>query len=88
MPKTLADIKKLLDSHLGKRLHLKVNGGRRRTIERTGVLSETYRAVFVVELDQEESSFERVSYSYADILTDAVEITVLDGAGQTEFVVK
>ena len=88
MPKTLADIKKLLDSHLGKRLHLKVNGGRRRTIERTGVLSETYRAVFIVELDQEESSFERVSYSYADILTDAVEITVLDGAGQTEFVVK
>ncbi len=88
MPKTLADIKKLLDSHLGKRLHLKVNGGRRRTIERTGVLSETYRAVFVVELDQEESSFERVSYSYADILTDAVEITVLDSAGQTEFVVK
>lgn len=88
MPKTLADIKKLLDSHLGKRLHLKVNGGRRRTIERSGVLSETYRAVFVVELDQEENSFERVSYSYADILTDAVEITVLDSAGQTEFVVK
>lgn len=88
MPKTLADIKKLLDSHLGKRLHLKVNGGRRRTIERTGVLSETYRAVFVVELDQEENAFERVSYSYADVLTDAVEITVLDSAGQTELVVK
>ena len=88
MPKTLADIKNLLDSHLGKRLHLKVNGGRRRTIERTGVLSETYRAVFVVELDQEENAFERVSYSYADILTDAVEITVLDGVDQTAFFVK
>lgn len=88
MPKTLADIKKLLDSHLGKRLHLKVNGGRRRTIERTGVLSETYRAVFVVELDQEENSFERVSYSYADILTDAVEISIVDGDNQQEFVVK
>lgn len=88
MPKTLADIKKLLDSHLGKRLHLKVNGGRRRTIERSGVLSETYRAVFVVELDQEENSFERVSYSYTDILTDAVEITVLDSTGQTDFIVK
>lgn len=88
MPKTLADIKKLLDSHLGKRLHLKVNGGRRRTIERTGVLSETYRAVFVVELDQEENSFERVSYSYADILTDAVEISIIDGENQQEFIVK
>lgn len=88
MPKTLADIKKLLDSHLGKRMQLTVNGGRRRTIERTGVLSETYRAVFVVELDQEENSFERVSYSYADILTDAVEISIFDDAGQTDFIVK
>lgn len=88
MPKTLADIKKLLDSHLGKRMQLTVNGGRRRTIERTGILSETYRAVFVVELDQEENSFERVSYSYADILTDAVEISIFDDAGQTDFVVK
>ena len=43
---------------------------------------------FVVELDQEENAFERVSYSYADILTDAVEITVLDGADQTAFIVK
>lgn len=88
MPKTLADIKKLLDSHLGKRMQLTVNGGRRRTIERTGILSETYRAVFVVELDQEENSFERVSYSYADILTDAVEISIFDDAGQTDFIVK
>ena len=51
-------------------------------------LSETYRAVFVVELDQEENAFERVSYSYADILTEAVEITILDGADHTAFIVK
>ena len=88
MPKTLADIKKLLDSHLGKHLLLKVNGGRRRTIERTGILSETYRAVFVVELDQDENAFERVSYSYADVLTDAVEISIIDGSGETDVVVK
>ena len=48
-------------------------------------LRETYRAVFVVELDQDENAFERVSYSYADILTEAVEITILDGADPTAF---
>ncbi|OXS73629.1 biofilm formation stimulator Veg [Domibacillus enclensis] len=80
MPKTLADIKKSLDSHLGKRLMLKANGGRRKTIERSGILTETYPAVFVVELDQDENSFERVSYSYADVLTETVELTFEDAA--------
>ena len=79
MPKTLADIKKSLDLHLGKRLLLKANGGREKTVERAGILRETYHSVFVIELDQDEHAFERVSYSYADILTEAVEITVYEG---------
>jgi uncharacterized protein Veg len=83
MPKTLADIKMSLDSNLGKRLLLKANGGRRKTIERSGVLAETYPSVFVIELDQDENSFERVSYSYADVLTETVQITFFeDAAGQ------
>lgn len=83
MPKTLADIKQSLDSNLGKRLLLKANGGRRKTIERSGVLAETYPSVFVIELDQDENAFERVSYSYADVLTETVQITFFeDAAGQ------
>ncbi|WP_062350076.1 biofilm formation stimulator Veg [Bacillus kwashiorkori] len=78
MPTKLSDIKKKLDSNLGKRLLLKANGGRRKTIERSGVLAETYPAVFVVELDQDENAFERVSYSYADILTNTVQLTFYD----------
>ncbi|MDQ0220907.1 ABC transporter permease [Peribacillus cavernae] len=78
MPKTLADIKKALDSNLGNRLLLKANGGRRKTIERFGTLAETYPAVFVIELDQDENAFERVSYSYADVLTETVELTFLN----------
>jgi len=80
MPKTLADIKKSLDCNLGKRLRLKANGGRKKTVESNGVLSDTYHAVFVVELDQEDNACKRVSYSYTDILTEAVEITFLDDA--------
>ncbi|KMY48153.1 biofilm formation stimulator Veg [Peribacillus loiseleuriae] len=78
MPKTLADIKNSLDSNLGKRLLLKANGGRRKTVERFGTLAETYPAVFVIELDQDENAFERVSYSYADVLTETVELTFLN----------
>jgi len=29
----------------------------------------------VVDLDQDENAFERVSYSYADLLTKSIQIT-------------
>lgn len=76
--KTIMEIKQGLEEQIGKRLKLTANGGRRRTIIRSGVLSETYPSVFVVELDQDENSFERVSYSYADVLTETVELKFLE----------
>ncbi len=78
MAKTLREIKQALDSNLGKRLLLRANGGRRKTIERKGILAETYPSVFVIELDQDQHAFERVSYSYADVLTETVQITFYD----------
>ncbi|MHC0039254.1 biofilm formation stimulator Veg [Pseudoneobacillus sp. C159] len=84
MAKTLADIKKALDSNLGKKLLLKANGGRRKTIERFGILAETYPSVFVIQLDQDENAFERVSYSYADVLTETVQITFYDESAETQ----
>lgn len=75
---TLSEIKLALDGHIGQKIHLKANSGRRKTIERTGVLEETYPSVFVVKLDEDQHSFDRVSYSYADILTESVELTVFN----------
>ena len=64
MPKSILDIKNSIDCHLGNRIVLKANGGRKKTIERCGVLKETYPSVFIVELDQDKHNFERVSYTY------------------------
>ncbi len=69
-------IKLNLDHYIGEKIMLKANGGRKRTIERTGVLEETYPSVFIIKLDEENHSFKRVSYSYADILTASVELTI------------
>lgn len=76
--KTIREIKRNLEGQIGRRLELTANGGRRRTVVRSGVLAETYPAVFVVELDQDENAFERVSYSYADVLTEAVELNFFE----------
>jgi Protein of unknown function (DUF1021). len=51
-------------------------------IERTGILAETYPAVFVIELDKEHHAVERVSYSYADVLTQTVQITFYDDTNE------
>ncbi|QQE79396.1 biofilm formation stimulator Veg [Alicyclobacillus sp. SO9] len=72
----LHDIKNSLDELIGERVLLRANGGRRKTIERSGVLEETYPSVFVVKLDPPDGSFKRVSYSYADLLTETVELMV------------
>jgi uncharacterized protein Veg len=72
----LHEIKKSLDGLIGEKVVLRANGGRRKTIERTGVLEETYPSVFVVKLEPPDGSFKRVSYSYADVLTETVELMV------------
>ncbi|KAA1036183.1 MULTISPECIES: biofilm formation stimulator Veg [Macrococcus] len=87
MPKTLIDIKKILDCQLGNRIVLRANGGRKKLIERSGVLKETYPSVFIVELDQDKHNFERVSYTYTDVLTENVQVTFVN-ENQEEFLVQ
>ncbi|BAP84943.1 hypothetical protein LOOC260_103690 [Paucilactobacillus hokkaidonensis JCM 18461] len=74
MPVTLASIKAKLDQRIGDNMLVIAQAGRKKITKRHGVLSETYPAVFVVELNQDENSFERVSYSYTDVLTKNIEI--------------
>lgn len=87
MPKTLVDIKKILDCQLGNQIVLRANGGRKKLIECRGVLKETYPSVFVVELDQDKHNFERVSYTYTDVLTENVQVTFVNDQ-QEEFLVQ
>ncbi|WP_019536494.1 biofilm formation stimulator Veg [Paenibacillus ginsengihumi] len=85
---SLLEIKRSLEPHVGQKIMLRANGGRRKTIERSGILEETYPSVFIVKLDQEQQSFKRVSYSYADILTESVEVTVCNDEGEMRITIQ
>ncbi|MGB9808446.1 MAG: Veg family protein [Caldanaerobacter sp.] len=74
---TLDEIKKQLEQHVGSRVRLKTNGGRKKTIIKEGLLEKTYPSIFIVVLDGQGAT-RRVSYSYSDILTETVELTVMD----------
>lgn len=73
----LEQIKEDLESYVGKRVKLRANRGRRKVIEAEGILEKTYPKVFVVKLGK-DSAVKRMSYSYADVLTSTVELTVED----------
>lgn len=68
----LEAIRTKLDSHLGERVRVRASEGRRRVFEREGVLEKTYPSIFVVRFEDEDSR--AMSWSYIDVLTDAVEI--------------
>ncbi|WP_353989816.1 Veg family protein [Pediococcus argentinicus] len=74
MAVTLATIKDMLDNKVGEDIMVVSQAGRKKITKRHGRLHKTYPAVFVVDLDQDENSFERVSYSYTDILTKNITI--------------
>lgn len=72
---TIEDIRQQLESNVGKKVFIRANKGRRRYLETEGVLVETYPKLFVVNLDQ-TNAVRRRSYTYADVLTDTVQITI------------
>ncbi|HHT41812.1 MAG TPA: ABC transporter permease [Firmicutes bacterium] len=74
-PTTIEEIKQHLESNLGKKVFIRANKGRRRYLESEGILVETYPKLFVVDLDQ-TNAVRRRSYTYADVLTDTVQITI------------
>ncbi|SJZ87419.1 Uncharacterized protein Veg [Globicatella sulfidifaciens DSM 15739] len=74
MPKDLVEIKSLLDENLGEEIIVTVQMGRKKKRERRGVLRETYRSVFVVDLDQDDNNIDRVSFSYSDVLTHSIDV--------------
>lgn len=73
----LQEIRKNIEGYVGQKIVLKANKGRKKTTVREGILENTYPNIFIVRIDGEfDDRVRRVSYSYSDILTETVEITV------------
>lgn len=69
-------IREDLEECIGKTVILKANKGRKRTTIREGVLESAYPNLFVVKISNEYESTRRVSYTYSDVLTSTVEVTI------------
>jgi len=75
---TLEQIRENVETHIGEKVRLKANKGRKKTTIREGVLENAYPSIFVVKIEGGYNSVRRVSYSYSDILTETVEVTLCE----------
>lgn len=73
----LERIREDLESFVGQTIKIKANRGRKKVLEAEGVLEGIYPKLFVVRLNERQSE-RRISYSYADLLTETVELSVED----------
>ena len=72
----LFQIKKDIETCIGEKVQLKANKGRKKAFIREGILENTYPNIFIVKFENDYETTRRVSYSYTDVLTKAVELVV------------
>lgn len=72
----LCQIKRDIENCVGQKVQLRANKGRKKSYIREGVLENSYTNIFVVRFENDYDAVRRVSYSYTDVLTKAVELIV------------
>lgn len=77
---TLTEIRKSVESCIGSKVLLRTNKGKRKVNVKEGIIEDAFPSVFIVKVNAGLDTERRVSYSYSDILTDTVEITLCDSS--------
>ena len=73
----ILQVRKDIEGFVGSKVRIKANKGRKRIVVREGVLENTYPSIFVIRVQNEfEDTFRSVSYSYTDVLTHTVELSL------------
>lgn len=73
---TLGSIRKRVEANIGQEVTLRTHSGRKKYYTKQGKVIATYPSIFVVNIDCGKGSERHVSYTYSDLLTSTVEITL------------
>ena len=68
------DIQKII----GSTVRLETNKGRHKAVVSKGIVSNVYPSIFTIQLSESRDPTRKMSFSYTDVLTNTVEITVCD----------
>lgn len=74
---SVGSVRRAVSKHVGSKVRVRSNLGRHKYDVTEGVITETYPCIFLVRVENaEEDSFQTVSYSYTDVITKDVQLTL------------
>lgn len=69
-------IKAEVEENIGRRVILRADRGRKRIVTKEGVIENAFQDVFTVRISNDFDRARTVSYTYTDILTSTVTLTI------------
>lgn len=70
-------VRRAVSSHVGRRVKIRANKGRHKIDVSEGIISETYPSIFIIRVeDEQDDTFKMLSFSYTDVLTKDVCLTL------------
>ncbi len=75
--KDLVRAKNDVEKHIGNKVRVRFKNGKRKQRVKDGTILSAYNSIFLVELQINENTVTQTTYTYKDILTKNVIISVL-----------
>ena len=63
---------------IGSRVKLESNKRHNKSTVNEGIIANVYPSIFTVEMQEGAQAVRTLSFSYTDILTNAIEVTIFD----------
>ena len=74
---SVGSVRRAVSRHVGSKVRVRSNLGRHKYDVTEGVSTETYPCIFLIRVENaEEDSYQTVSYSYTDVITKDVQLTL------------
>ena len=71
-------VRKDIQKFIGSKVQLETNKGRHKSIVNRGIITNVYPSIFTIQLDEGPDPTRKLSFSYTDVLTNSVEITLCE----------
>jgi len=73
----ISQVRNSIEKHIGSKIKLEANKKKQKASVSEGVIENTYPSIFIVQLYEGAAPSRRVSFSYADILTKEIKLTLI-----------
>ena len=81
---TIQDIREEIREHINAPVILEAHRSKKKIYAKSGILKEAYSNIFIVELEEAVGKDYRLSFSYTDLMTRNIRLTLLREDGMED----